>query len=151
MRRLSHASPSPRSGSRRTRASFSVTGAVLLSLLLAGQSMAASWGAVPLSSSGQAYTGGLVTLGTSTAVAVYEDNRAVLVRRSTNSGASWKAPLRLAATSGAPAIAGRGTNVDVVWMKSTSEVSSVIRYARSTNSGGTFRSSVRLSSKAGDA
>jgi hypothetical protein len=129
------------------RTSLSLAGAVLLSLLLAGQSLAATWSVKPLTSSGNAWAGGLVTLGSSTAVAVYEDSGAVFVRRSTNSGATWKAPLRLAASVGTPAIAGRGTDVDVVWMKSTSITTSVIHYARSTNSGDTFRASVRLSPK----
>jgi hypothetical protein len=147
MRRLSQVSSSAPRGAVRLRTSLSLGGALLLSLLLAGQSLAATWTAQPLTSSGNAWAGGLVTLGSSTAVATYQDNGAVFVRRSTNSGATWKAPLRLAASGWNPAIAGRGTNVDVVWEKWTS-TNPVIRYARSTNSGGTFRASVRLSPKA---
>jgi hypothetical protein len=147
MRRLSQVSSSAPRGAARSRTSLSLAGAVLLSLVLAGQSLAATWTTVPLTSSGNTWAEGLVTLGSSTAVAVYSDTGAIFVRRSTNSGATWKAPLRLAASGGDPAIAARGTNVDVVWMKSTSITTSVIRYARSTNSGDTFRASVRLSPK----
>jgi hypothetical protein len=147
MRRLSHVASSAPTGGMKSRTSFAIAGAVLLSLLMAGQSLAASWGAVPLTSSGTAMAEGLVTLGTSTAVAVYSDIDAVFVRRSTDSGATWKAPLRLAATGWDAAIAGRGTKVDVVWIKVTSSAK-VVRYARSSDSGKTFRPSVRLSPKA---
>jgi hypothetical protein len=115
MRRLSQVSSSAPRGAARSRTSLSLAGAVLLSLVLAGQSLAATWTTVPLTSSGNTWAEGLVTLGSSTAVAVYSDTGAIFVRRSTNSGATWKAPLRLAASGWNPAIAGRGTNVDVVW------------------------------------
>jgi hypothetical protein len=126
---------------RRTGAS--IITATLLSLVLASQAVAATWyQPVPLTSSGRAVAGGLVTLGSSKAVAVYENNGRIVVRRSTNSGATWLSPLRLADNADAPAIAGKGTSVDVVWAKSER-----VRYARSTNSGTSFRAPMALSPK----
>jgi hypothetical protein len=123
--------------------------ALLLSLLLASQAMAATWSTpIPLTSSGSASSGGLVALGSSTAVAVYVENSdffnvpsAILTRRSTNSGASWSSPSLLTSDGVFPAIAGRGANVDIVYNKSNGRV----RYARSTNGGASFGSSIAIS------
>jgi hypothetical protein len=129
--------------SLRRRAGWSVVTAGLLSIVLAGQAVAATWsGAMPLTNSGAASsrTGGLVTLGKATAVAAYANNGRIVVRRSTNSGASWSSPLRLSTNGRLPAIAGRGTSVDVVWVQNN-----LVRYARSTNTGQSFSASVALS------
>jgi hypothetical protein len=125
------------------RTGGSILTAAFLTLVLATQAIAATWSQpIPLTSSGKAYAGvpGLVTLGTSHVVAAYLNNGRVIVRRSTNGGATWLAPQRLALDAISPAIAGRGTSVDVVWYKN-----SRVRYARSTNSGASFRTTVALS------
>lgn len=125
----------------RSRLSLTVASAILLSLLLAGQALAATWSpALYLTSSGNAWATGLVTLGGSTAVAVYEDNYRVLVRRSTDAGSNWTSPIRLSRGGYDSAAAGRGTHVDVVWVQDER-----VRYARSTTGGASFRSSVALS------
>nr|MDQ3554872.1 hypothetical protein [Chloroflexota bacterium] len=76
------------------RASLSMGGAVLLSLLLAGQVLAATWGTpVRLNSPGADYphATGLVTLGSSTAVVTYTEGyepATAYARRSTDSGST---------------------------------------------------------------
>ncbi|HVM29754.1 MAG TPA: sialidase family protein [Candidatus Limnocylindrales bacterium] len=123
------------------RAGRSAGAAILLSLLLAGQAMGAGWSApTALTTSGKGYGHALVTLGTSTAVAVYVNNGRIVVRRSTNSGSTWSSPVRLAEGGDSPAAAGRGGAVDVVWAQNDR-----IRYARSTNSGASFSAPVELS------
>jgi hypothetical protein len=121
--------------------------AVALSLLLAGQALAVTWQApVQLSAPEAARAGGLVTLGSSVAVAVYNENDRIYRRRSADSGATWSSRLALSVvgtSAHAPAIAGRGDAVDVVWQEADFP-SSRIRYARSTNRGRTFSASVAL-------
>jgi len=133
------------------RASLSMAGAVLLSLLLAGQVLAATWGTpVTLNSPGAdyPYPGGLVTLGSSTAVVVYGegyDPTTAYARRSTDSGSTWSSPLTLSSdVDWGPKIAGRGSKVDVVWTQDGR-----LRYARSTDGGASFGPSVALSPAAG--
>ncbi|MEP7378076.1 MAG: hypothetical protein ABI725_00785 [Chloroflexota bacterium] len=119
----------------------SILTALLLSLMLVSQVMAAGWSApIALTNSGKADSGGgLVTLGTSIAVAAYENNGRIIVRRSTNSAQTWSSPLRLSDGQDAAA-AGRGTMVDVVWA-----LNDRIRYARSGNSAESFAAAVALS------
>jgi hypothetical protein len=101
----------------RPRLRWSVPAAVFMSLLVAGQALALSWSApTPLTASGDAFAGGLATLGTSTVVAAYDDGGRIFVQRSTNSGTSWAARIRLAKLGFDPAIAARGKKVDVVWV-----------------------------------
>jgi hypothetical protein len=124
------------------RTGASILTATFLSLVLATQAVAATWSQpTALTKSGKAHAGGVVTLGTSQVIAAYLNNGRVVVRRSTDSGATWLARQRLAKNARAPAIAGRGTNVDVVWVNKNGRV----RYARSTNSGASFRPTVALS------
>jgi hypothetical protein len=133
--------------------SRSATAAVLLSLMIVGQSAAATWTApIRLTSSGEAYVaGGLVGLpGSSVVVAAYQNKTNIVVRRSLDSGATWLAPVRLSRSGGEPAIAGRGRHVDVVWRQSTSD-GQIIRYVRSTDAGATFTSPLSLSSGTGSA
>jgi hypothetical protein len=123
------------------RTRLALPGAALLSLLLVGQTLAVSWSSpIPLTSSGNGWAGGLVTLGASTAVAIYEDGGRVFVRRSTDSGVSWAPRLRLTTDGESPAIAARGSKVDAVW-----EQGGRVRYARSTDSGASFGASRTLS------
>lgn len=133
--------------------SRSATAAVLLSMLIAGQSAAATWAApIQLTASGEAFVaGGLVGLpASSVVVAAYHNKTNVVVRRSLDSGATWLAPVRLSRSGGEPAIAGRGQSVDVVWRQNTTSAQ-VIRYARSTDGGATFSSPLSLSSGTGSA
>jgi hypothetical protein len=119
--------------------------AAFLSLLLASQTVAAAWSQpIALTSSGKAAAGDLVTLGSSQVIAAYQNKGRIVVRRSTNSGVTWLSPVRLADNVDAdhPAIAGKGTKVDVVWAKNDR-----VRYARSTNSGASFGTPVALSPK----
>jgi hypothetical protein len=126
------------------RTGLTLPAALLLSLVLAGQAAAAAWSSpLALTSSGNGWAGDLVTLGASTAVAVYEDGGRVFVRRSTNSGASWAPRVRLSADGQYPAISGRGSKVDVAWVRGHT-----VRYARSTNSGASFGASVVLANPA---
>jgi hypothetical protein len=125
------------------RTGASVMTATFLSLVLATQAIAATWNQpIRLTQTGTATAGapGLLALGTSQVIAAYSNKGRVIVRRSTDSGATWLTPQRLALDASSPAIAGKGTNVDVVWYKN-----SRVRYARSTNSGATFRAAVALS------
>ena len=133
------------------RASIAGPIAMLLSLVIASTATAVTWSAkVTLTSSGTAWAGGLVTLGTSNAVAVYEAGPNVFVRRTTNSGVNWasKQRINLADTGGDyPDISGNGANVDVVWHEHALGTAAV-RYRRSTNSGVSYGSSIALASLA---
>ena len=115
-------------------------GAVLLSIALSSQVLAATWSTpVALTSAGDLGPGGgLVTLGTSTAVAVYARD-GIIVKRSTNSGQTWSSAVRLA-DGVTPSVSGRGQNVDLVW-----RLNERIRYTRSGNYGKTFGASIALS------
>lgn len=129
-----------------TRTGYSLLSAVALSLVLATQAFAATWAApTGLSSSGDVFRGDLLGLGSSTVVAVYAerplDSEQVYFRRSVDSGASWGAPTLLSGKGLFPAIAGRGTSVDVIWNASSGRV----RYTRSLDGGATFEPNVPLS------
>jgi hypothetical protein len=129
-------------GMIKRRAGGSVAIALLLSLALASQALAAGWSApMALTSTGKGHGGALVTtLGSSTVVAVYTNKGRVVARRSTNGGSSWLSPVRLSDNGDSPAAAGRGSSVDVVWSQGDR-----IRYARSTSSGASFSTPVALS------
>jgi hypothetical protein len=123
--------------------------------MLTGQAVSATWSTpVALTSWERSSAGGLVALGSSTAIAVYTEesgysdvpNR-IYARRSTNSGASWRPPVLLSGDGRSPAIAGRGSSADVVWTASNGRV----RYARSTDGGATFGTSLALSSSGREA
>jgi hypothetical protein len=123
------------------RRCLAVPVAVAMSLLLAAQATAAAWSPPKaLTSSGDAWGTGLVTLGSSTAVAVFEDAGRVFLRRSTDGGVTWASRLRLTTSGAESDISGRASNVDVVWIQNDR-----VRYARSTNGGASFGSSVALS------
>jgi hypothetical protein len=129
---------------------FSIAVGVVLSALLAGQTLAAQWAQpVAMTSSGEAFAGGLVALPkTSVVVAAYADVEKVLVRRSTDSGATWASATELSGNGGEPAVSGRGIKVDVVWRQDATSAQ-VIRYARSADGGASFPTSVALSSSLG--
>jgi hypothetical protein len=133
------------------RAGWSMPAALLLSLVLAGQSVAATWSPkIRLTSSGFGEAHGLITLGSSTAVALYETTESrIFIRRTTNSGSTWRARQELDianfATGVWPAIAGRGTSVDVVGSNATDSFGGTeLLYLRSTDSGVSFGAPVQL-------
>lgn len=138
------------------RTVVSIPGAVLLSVILASQALAATWSApMPLTSSGIAFAQGLGTVGSSTALALYIEHTPDMpdvgfsyrlkFRRSTNSGASWDPAVTLAEDGLSADIAARGSAVDIVWDKINSN--SRIRYTRSLDGGMTFQPPVALSPK----
>ena len=132
--------------------------AAFLSLVLATPAAAASWDEIPiregegdLPADQTGLPGGLITLGSTTAVVMYGDlayddsyttihYANVAVRRTIDSGATWKSPVILSAEpSSGMAIAGRGSSVDVVWIDDiANRDESKVMYARSTNSAATF-------------
>ena len=124
--------------------------AVVLSLVLASQAFAATWAPrIRLTTSGIAFAEGLVTLDSSTAVALYNDPELsrVFVRRTTNSGLNWAARVRVNPNNTYgwfPAIAGRGTSVDVVWAEEQLDDEFLVRYRRSLDGGLTFVPSIAL-------
>ena len=107
---------------RSHRSVLGVPGAVLLSLVIVGEVLAAhTWSAaIPLTGSGEGFAKGIVGLNATTAVAVYEEwngaNYDVTVRRTTTSGSTWDAPLTLSTRGYPSAIAGLDPFVDVVWV-----------------------------------
>jgi len=117
--------------------------AIGLVLVLASQSMAASW-SLPVKvlsrPSTNVFIGGLVTPSGSTAVVVYDAcNRtgicySVEARRTTDGGSSWDPPVVLSNDGYSPSIGGRGQSVDVAWI----DHDHTVKYARSTNGGQSF-------------
>lgn len=134
-----------------SRAIYPTAGAVLVSLILAGTSLAASWSTpVPMTSSGEAFGADIVAIQPSTLVVVYAEATDIVIRRSTDSGATWSSPNILATYGADPSISGRGNAVDVVWREDTGSAT-VIRYARSSDGGASFGPSVAVSSATGSA
>lgn len=135
------------------RAGASVPAAVLLSLLLASQVVAGTWSpSTPLTSTGIAFAEGIGTVGGSTALALYIEHDPdmpdlgysyrVKIRRSTNSGMSWAAPVILTNDGLNADIVMSGSTVDVVWDRSGTDR---IRYTRSFDGGLTFEPSAAVS------
>ena len=124
--------------------SIAVPAAVLLSLVLASQAVAATWAPrIRLTTSGIGFAEGLVALDSSTAVALYSDPeiRRAFVRRTTNSGLNWAPRVRVNRKNTSawfPQIAGRDTNVDVVWSEEQADDDGLVRYRRSTDGGATL-------------
>jgi len=133
-------------GNRVKRVALSIPAGVLLSLVVAGAALGAHvWSApIPLTSSGSGFGEGVVSLNSTDAVAAYVEwngsDYDVKVRRSTNSGASWSAPLTLSTAGYPAAIAGVDPFVDVVWAQNGR-----VRYARSMNGGASFGASMPIS------
>lgn len=133
------------------RTALSLPGAMLLSVILASQAMAATWSApMPLTSSGIAFAQALATIpSSSTALALYTEHDetpgsdftySLKLRRSTTSGASWNAPITLTPDTINGDISALGSVADVVW-----DQNGRIRYARSMNGGQSFGASIPLS------
>ena len=137
------------------RASLAAPLAVLLSLLISAQATAVTWSPrVRLTSSGTAFGQGLVTLDSSNAVVLYDAGPHVYVRRSTDSGVTWKPRLRISDNSGRGLFAdigGRLGAVDVVFEdEDVTADDSTLSYRRSMNSGATFDPAVPLRSLTAD-
>ncbi len=128
------------------RSLLAVPVALLLSLLLAGQVLAAhGWSApIPLTSTGSGFPFGIARVDNDTAVAALVEWNGngydVLARRSTTSGSSWDPPITLSTGGYFPAVAALDPFVDFVW-----EQNGRVRYARSNNGGASFGPSVALS------
>jgi hypothetical protein len=123
------------------RGALSLALASALCLVIAGQALAVTWSApIALTMSGDAYfTSGLVGLGSDRMVAAFSAGDNIVIRRSLDSGVTWKPGLVLS-TGREVAISGRGMRVDVVWLRNGR-----VRYATSSDSGRTFSASVALS------
>lgn len=126
------------------RGRWAVPGGLVLSLVIASEALALSWGPpIPLSATGEVNFGDLATAG-GTALAAYVESDvtdSLFTRRSTDSGMTWKAPVLLASNGMFPAVAGYGSSFDVIWNTPNGRV----RYARSTDGGASFSPSVLLS------
>jgi hypothetical protein len=129
---------------RRTirRAATSLASGVALSMVLAGQSMAAGWGA-PIKVAGDAFADSAVAVSESTVLAAYDRcvggdfcTDRIYVKRSIDAGATWGAPVVSARGDWAD-LAADGSNVDLSWSGADGE----LRYARSRNGGSTFSAS----------
>jgi len=119
--------------------------ALTLSLVLASQAVGGTWHTrVALTKSKDAEAAGLVTIGSSTAVVLFNDGSGLSIRRSTNSGVTWKPRQNIADSGWYNAIAGSGTDVDIVWMDEDPGTGNVLRYRRSVDSGATFAASLDL-------
>ena len=131
------------------RSALAVPGAILLSLLIASQTLAAhTWSArIALTTSGGGFPFGVIGLNSTTAVAAYVEWNGsgydVNVKRSTTSGSSWTGPITLSTDGYFPAISGMDPFVDVAW-----EQNGVVRYARSIDGGVSYLPSIALSNPA---
>jgi hypothetical protein len=77
-------------------------------------------------------------------VALYHDGPAIFIRRSTDSGATWNARQELGSDGLYNAIAGSGTDVDVVWWEGGFTAGSALHYRHSADSGVSFSAPVDL-------
>ena len=133
--------------SARARRTLSAGSAGIMSLVVAGTALAATWQPpIPLANGDQRAVD-VVTLSSSGAVAVYEQlgpsdgNDALFTRRSTTGGQSWSSAVPLTDNGIFPAISGRGSDVDVVWNSNNGRV----HYAHSSNGGISFKPAMTVS------
>lgn len=130
------------------RSALAVPGAVLLSLLIASQALAAhTWSArMALTSTTESFAFDLAGVNSSTAVAaVVEWNGSgydVNLYRTTTSGASWTGPMTLSTDGYDVHVSARDPFVDAVWTENGR-----VRYARSANAGLTFGPSMAISNQ----
>lgn len=136
--------------------------AVLLSLALATDALALTWGTsvrITTSRNGVVADHGLATTGGPTAHLVYDDAkggiRRVWYRRSTNGGVSWGTPVQLSTTGAVYAEGGSasalGSKVDTAWLEEQAAGNWVVKYRRSTNGGGAWSGVLSLSPATADA
>jgi len=131
------------------RTTLATPAALVLSVILGGQAAAASWSDATRIATGLGYAGPysseLAPLVGSTAVVGYgmtnsADIWNVVVRRTPDSGATWKKPTVITDHGYAPSTAGRGSDVDVTWLWN-----GVVHYAHSADAGRTFGDEMSLS------
>lgn len=125
----------------------------ILAIAAANPASATDWGApIRVTDSGLGYAsmGALAATGTTGAVMVIEDPFSnVVVRRSTDSGLTWAAPVQVS-TPGKQAwratLGASGRAVDVIWTEGVDcHAVCPLFYRRSLNGGATFRPAKRLS------
>jgi hypothetical protein len=128
------------------RVAVTIPMAVLLAVVLAGQTVGAAWSAKTVIDRSSVWLADLATFANGTAIALIEDcvdtgggmcTGVVALRRSTDGGLTWGprmkvAPRREFDEEDMAAIAGRGKFVDLVWGGDG------LRYRRSINQGETF-------------
>lgn len=136
--------------------------AVLLSLTLATDALALTWGTtvrITTSRNAIADSHALATTGGPTVHLAYGDAKGGIkrtwYRRSTDGGATWGTPFQLSAAaapyaSGAT-IAATGSKVDVAWLEELASGDWVVKYRRSTNGGGSWSAPLTLSPTTTDA
>jgi hypothetical protein len=142
-----------------------MTVGLVVATVIAAPVMAASWSETPIAAGeGELSTpvgvaGGLVTLSGDRAVVLYADltdtdtgiaYANLAVRRTTDSGVTWKPPIVLStATVSDMAIAGRGSHVDAIWVDGADDAdTSRVLLARSSDAGASFASAQVISSPA---
>ncbi len=133
--------------------------AVLLSVVLATDTVALTWKstiALTSGSSGWANPGSLAVSSSSTAHAVLEryavDRWEVLYRKTTSSGSTWAAPVRLSRPAanecGSPVVDAYRSGVNAAWLESDDIVAgldTIVVTRRSTDTGATWSDQVQLS------
>lgn len=132
-------------GNLSRRSAWALPGAILLSLVIAGEALAFTWSPrIPLTSSGGGFPFAIAGVNGTTAVAAYVEWNGswydVKVKRTTTMGVSWTAPITLSTDGYSPDIDARDPFVDVVY-----EHNGRVRYRRSVNSGMSYSSSIALS------
>jgi hypothetical protein len=132
--------------------------ALLLSLSLASDALAITWGAnvaITGAGSGWAWPGSLAVSSSTTAHVAYEQavlgSWGVYYRRTTNSGTSWSPPVRLSRSdigeAGSANVEAYGSAVDAVWLEGDDTLAgldTVVMYRRSADAGVTWSDAVAL-------
>jgi hypothetical protein len=131
----------------------SVLTAALLSLAVSGQALGAVWSGPVAITSIYAEAFGMVSLGSSTAVVLLRTDAEgeIVVKRSTDSGATWGTRRHVAnhvitGSGDGPAIGGAGRNVDVVWYEDPFgfDEPSHLFYRRSLDRASTFEPPIQI-------
>lgn len=128
---------------------WALPAALLLSLAVAGQALAHTWSPQNgITSSGNGFADGLVTLNSTTAIAAYVEFNGsaydVRVRRSTTSGDTWASPQIFSTDGYDSAISGLNPFVDLVWAENGQ-----VMYVKSLDSGANYGLPLPLSPTGG--
>ncbi len=131
-----------------TRFALSLPISVALSLVLVGQTLAATWvGPGPITGWGT-YGAGIVSTGGSGVALLFHGPGGAYVKRSMDAGVTWKPRIRVTSGGdGGAVIDGLGSGIDVLWADSTVEWAdgpNVLTYRRSTNGGRSFEPPVPI-------
>lgn len=123
---------------------LSLATALLLSIVVAGEAVAAGWSAPVTVTSSTYGLGGAVGVGNSAVVVAYvglsecddpDPCRAVMVRRSTDAGSTWERPVNFGRGGESLAVSALGSAVDIVWANGDP---GRLMYSRSADLGATF-------------